>query len=206
MRAETTLPSCSRASRSATSRRLSANASGAGTAMATNAATASALNRRRRRLVIDEGRRFTTGILPPRAKCVLNRLGGLPHLAICWIGVPSELRPEESRLRRFGRSWLESRIRTRGLLRFAGKRAARGETPLNLTFLLNHSLRSRTSKSGSKVKGGFATRATPAFWRGTFDNHLKSSQKRSFQANGTVGRFRRMPEATECRPARESGL
>src|SRR6056297_2136609 len=66
----------------------------------------------------------------------------------------------------------------------------------------------------ARIQRRFATRAAPAFWRGTFqdghddghDNRLKSTQKRSFQANGTVGRFLEAPKATECRSATESGL
>jgi len=40
-----------------------------------------------------------------------------------------------------------------------------------------------------KVNFDFATRASPAFWRGTFDNHLKSTQKRFFKQAAGNGVF-----------------
>jgi len=40
-----------------------------------------------------------------------------------------------------------------------------------------------------KIKGSFATRAAPAFWRGTFDSHLKSTQKRFFKQAAGSGAF-----------------
>jgi hypothetical protein len=64
----------------------------------------------------------------------------------------------------------------------------------------------RLKRQNHKIKGDFATRASPAFWRGTFDNHLKSTQKGFFKQAAGSGAFRtgpwrrirKVPQITDC--------
>jgi hypothetical protein len=74
--------------------------------------------------------------------------------------------------------------------------------------MLTTPARSRNSHRcplSGKIKGGFATRAAPAFWRGTFDdghdNRLKSARKRSFKAGGRLWRLPRRAEAPDWHTA-----